>query len=176
MDKNAQNTVPSVSHFEMRHAVSLASHDYLMGDYGPKLNDLALNEIRRYTVPKRTMKKRSLKIALLQSEFQYWVRYCTCMLSNRDASCICVAGFEGTKCGDGKQTWLGKLEIIWTENIILWIADIDECEFNDVCSENGECDNTIGSYSCSCSDGFTGINCSSESIGSFVLIFYLKYQ
>ena len=32
--------------------------------------------------------------------------------------------------------------------------DIDECEINNICSENGECINTSGSYFCDCHPGY----------------------
>ena len=36
-------------------------------------------------------------------------------------------------------------------------TDVDECEFAiDNCNENAECINTVGSFICSCSSGFTG--------------------
>ena len=35
--------------------------------------------------------------------------------------------------------------------------DIDECKgSNNVCDENANCFNTVGSYNCTCKDGFTG--------------------
>ena len=35
--------------------------------------------------------------------------------------------------------------------------DIDECKgSNNVCDENANCSNTVGSYNCTCKDGFTG--------------------
>ncbi|KAJ7380173.1 hypothetical protein OS493_010884 [Desmophyllum pertusum] len=38
------------------------------------------------------------------------------------------------------------------------IGDIDECSANDPkpCNENADCSNTIGSYKCTCNNGFTG--------------------
>ena len=43
--------------------------------------------------------------------------------------------------------------------------DIDECQLGTHdCSPNAYCTDTVGSYSCSCSDGYhgDGINCTSK--------------
>ena len=41
--------------------------------------------------------------------------------------------------------------------------DIVECEDLDMCDDNAECIDTIGSYDCECYDGYEGdgFNCSS---------------
>ena len=37
------------------------------------------------------------------------------------------------------------------------ILDIDECKLEgSVCPVNSKCDNTVGSYNCSCEEGYTG--------------------
>ena len=42
-------------------------------------------------------------------------------------------------------------------NILYYSTDIDECsEDTDVCDTNAECTNTIGSYNCTCTVGYTG--------------------
>ena len=38
------------------------------------------------------------------------------------------------------------------------IADIDECELADTLCENGECDNTEGSFRCICDAGYIPSN------------------
>ena len=39
----------------------------------------------------------------------------------------------------------------------VWKSDIDECSENtSLCDENASCNNTDGSYSCICKQGFTG--------------------
>ena len=43
-----------------------------------------------------------------------------------------------------------------------FVADIDECALPDVsddCLNGGSCVNTMGSYTCQCSEGFTGSQC-----------------
>ena len=45
--------------------------------------------------------------------------------------------------------------------------DIDECKgSNNVCDENANCSNTVGSYNCTCKDGFTrdGHSCSGKIV------------
>ena len=50
-----------------------------------------------------------------------------------------------------------------TPNSTMWHTvqsfspDINECrDGSNRCDENARCDNTLGSYSCTCNDGFTG--------------------
>ena len=40
------------------------------------------------------------------------------------------------------------------------LIDINECDSNP-CQNNGQCENTLGSYYCVCPHGFLGINCGS---------------
>ena len=53
-------------------------------------------------------------------------------------------------------------EYIFTNNlqlipVIFIILDIDECSADSSpCDDNADCDNTDGSYSCTCKRGFTG--------------------
>ena len=54
-----------------------------------------------------------------------------------------------------------------TIKIILYqmATDIDECEMGtDICDENANCTDTIGSFSCTCNSGYSGdgVNCLSE--------------
>ena len=51
-------------------------------------------------------------------------------------------------------------------NVLLAMhADINECDNDDDnCSENANCTNTEGSFTCSCNPGYTGdgVNCTSK--------------
>ena len=38
----------------------------------------------------------------------------------------------------------------------LYISDINECIVtSDICGNNAQCSNTVGSYTCSCNKGYT---------------------
>ena len=45
-----------------------------------------------------------------------------------------------------------------TNTVIKYSLDFDECAAPDLnnCDENAECNNTIGSYTCSCHSGYYG--------------------
>ena len=45
-------------------------------------------------------------------------------------------------------------------HIFLCFPDINECD-SDPCQNNGECENTPGSYYCKCPQGYLGDNCQS---------------
>jgi len=36
------------------------------------------------------------------------------------------------------------------------VKDVDECKDSTICGVGGNCTNTIGSYNCSCDEGFIG--------------------
>ncbi|KAL3832182.1 hypothetical protein ACJMK2_023845, partial [Sinanodonta woodiana] len=48
--------------------------------------------------------------------------------------------------------------LLWDYNFKSYISDVDECN-NFPCKNDGNCTNTIGSYMCDCSSGWTGVNC-----------------
>ena len=50
------------------------------------------------------------------------------------------------------------------------ISDIKECEENrDNCNRNAECDNTIGSFTCTCNDGYTGDGVSCDGMKNYII-------
>ena len=82
--------------------------------------------------------------------------------SNTDGSydCQCLLGFDGDGfiCTSKKSHFV----ILNFTNVImlftLSFADIDECVMSNLnnCSMYANCTDTIGSYECTCSEGFTG--------------------
>lgn len=58
--------------------------------------------------------------------------------------------------------------IVVVFQFILLLLDINECQRRNNCSINAGCQNTAGSYSCSCVHGYEGdgINCQGMSIKS----------
>ena len=43
-----------------------------------------------------------------------------------------------------------------TQDTFTFNADIDECLLENECADNATCTNTIGSYMCTCNEGFSG--------------------
>ena len=59
-----------------------------------------------------------------------------------------------------------------SSNIIFFHLDVNECVLGtDMCNENATCENTIGSYNCSCNDGFAGdgFNCTGEMLQTLTI-------
>ena len=44
-------------------------------------------------------------------------------------------------------------------DMLCLFADINECSPNNPCPNGGNCTNTIGSYICNCTSGWSGANC-----------------
>ncbi|KAG2494967.1 hypothetical protein HYH03_006901 [Edaphochlamys debaryana] len=72
---------------------------------------------------------------------------CTCPLGYGGANCQtqCPTGFTGTSCD----------------------TDINECTTNNPCKNGGTCDNTIGSYTCTCSTCYSGATCATLNFAGF---------
>lgn len=50
-----------------------------------------------------------------------------------------------------------EFDVMTSEICCLFPVDINECELGtDECDANANCTNTIGSYNCTCNEGFTG--------------------
>ena len=65
--------------------------------------------------------------------------------------------------------------MIFEIDITTIIKDINECDLDlDDCSINANCDNTIGSYICTCKPGFDGTGDSCDGVFSFSFLFLLN--
>ncbi|XP_078382555.1 uncharacterized protein LOC144665226 isoform X6 [Oculina patagonica] len=74
-----------------------------------------------------------------------------CKNTRRSYRCSCKAGYTGNgkTCAD--------IDECSASNPVCDASDIDECSAsNPVCDVNANCQNSDGSYSCSCKAGFTG--------------------
>ena len=67
-------------------------------------------------------------------------------------------------------SWYVTNSVVTNLLCILWTADVDECAGNtDICHHNATCNNTEGSYTCSCNTGYTGsgLSCTSKCVYIF---------
>ena len=75
--------------------------------------------------------------------------------------CQCKIGFtgDGASCS-GEYVWIDQQDnatLLYLQCVVPTPTDIDECEAGIIsCDTNAECTNTDGSYTCSCSSGFSG--------------------
>ena len=88
--------------------------------------------------------------------------------------CVCNPGFVS----DGENSCLGKkfievccyyinyyrlyratyifVGIIYVNNIITYVTDVNECETTTACDVNADCTNTVGNFTCVCHDSYFG--------------------
>ena len=61
--------------------------------------------------------------------------------------------------------------------ISLFFEDINECNGTNDCDENAQCNNTIGSYSCTCNVGYVGdgLNCTGNDTEMIKVLFWITY-
>ena len=85
----------------------------------------------------------------------------SCENTNGSFICQCKIGFtgDGSSCS-GEYVWIDQQDNVTLQSPLCCVCtptDIDECGARSViCSTNAECTNTDGSYTCSCSSGFSG--------------------
>ena len=47
-----------------------------------------------------------------------------------------------------------------------FFVDIDECQLNNPCANDGVCTNTEGTFNCLCTEGWTGRNCTEGKVSN----------
>ncbi|KAL8563415.1 hypothetical protein ACOMHN_054777 [Nucella lapillus] len=79
----------------------------------------------------------------------------TCnQLTNDTYSCTCVSGWDGENCNNSTATTPNTQQGGDGDQVGL-------CETNP-CQNNGTCNATLGGYTCECTQGWTGTNCTTE--------------
>ena len=43
--------------------------------------------------------------------------------------------------------------------LFFFFIDVDECENETICQNNGKCHNNVGSFECDCASGYKGKTC-----------------
>ena len=61
---------------------------------------------------------------------------------------------------------LTKLFDLLVENDIFSLADVNECATMNDCDMNAVCNDTIGNFTCTCNDGYTGNGFSCTGMGT----------
>ena len=107
-------------------------------------------------------------------------------------TCACPSGFKGADCEFSKQNssiiWfhysLTKIYSHYLRSCITnlssykIIQDIDDCQSNP-CQNDGQCEDGINSFTCHCSHGFIGHDCSISMLYCFFsirTIWFLNFQ
>lgn len=65
--------------------------------------------------------------------------------------------------------WTGSNNLFY---LPFFSVDVDECNFADICENNGTCQNTAGSYKCDCSEGWQGKHCKEGDLN--IVKYYFK--
>uniref|UniRef100_A0A3P8XEQ1 Adhesion G protein-coupled receptor E8 n=1 Tax=Esox lucius TaxID=8010 RepID=A0A3P8XEQ1_ESOLU len=92
--------------------------------------------------------------------------YASCTNTPGSHTCTCYTGFQP----DGPfncQVYVSYTHVIKTTCLLMWNLitnppDIDECLNSTICGPNSVCNNTPGSYNCSCLIGFTPQNSNAQ--------------
>ena len=98
----------------------------------------------------------------------------TCIDGVASYTCMCAVGFTGPQCTISKTNSINDIPftiILYlslyplntfqvNQSSISWkyFPDIDDCDPNP-CNNGGVCTDGIDSYTCTCAEGYTGVNC-----------------
>ena len=68
---------------------------------------------------------------------------------------VCKSNFIQNVLNDFNSQNIPKTDFF---NIFINFSDINDCEHNP-CKNGGTCEDGIGAYTCTCPEGFMGVNC-----------------
>ena len=90
--------------------------------------------------------------------------YAECTDIEGSPTCVCMAGFTGNGDSCTGMEGINTLLLHCSFDYVFLLLDINECDLN-VCHEDANCTNTIGSFECQCRPGYSGdgiMTCSGE--------------
>ena len=93
----------------------------------------------------------------------------SCTNTNGSYECQCLPGFTGDGVNCSSKRKFRVYIIIPLTYTLSFFSDINECDEYSLnnCSENANCTDTIGSYECTCLEGYSGDGISCEGISVF---------
>ena len=81
----------------------------------------------------------------------------TCINTDGSFHCQCLTGYTGITCESGETFYSGQSNGLRIELKKLSL-DVDEC-MTQPCENDGQCTNSVGSFSCACTPQWSGKLC-----------------
>lgn len=100
--------------------------------------------------------------------------------TNTDGSfnCSCMTGYtgNGTHC-TGTSLSFPLCVYTWSSYSCLINTDVDECLQDDTCPPHSTCMNAVGTFSCTCNEGFSlsNLTCEGETESSLLIAIYVHH-